>query len=141
MRASHCSGFSCCISFSNSRSGSVVVERGLWDLPRLGIEPMSPALAGRFFTTEPPGTPQKERLKFKNIKRKQIYINKQKYTSKLNVWGEKYLGAPSDSCVRDLVHTTYFKQIPIFPEASSNAQGRATERRPLIPEAPPGVGN
>ena len=25
------------------------------DLPDSGIEPMSPALAGRFFTTEPPG--------------------------------------------------------------------------------------
>ena len=25
------------------------------DLPNLGIEPRSPALAGRFFTTEPPG--------------------------------------------------------------------------------------
>jgi len=25
------------------------------DLPDLGIEPVSPALAGRFFTTEPPG--------------------------------------------------------------------------------------
>ena len=29
----------------------------MWDLPRLGLEPMSPALAGGFFTTEPPGTP------------------------------------------------------------------------------------
>ena len=27
------------------------------DLPRPGIEPMSPALAGRFFTTDPPGKP------------------------------------------------------------------------------------
>ena len=27
------------------------------DLPDPGIEPMSPALAGRFFTTEPPGNP------------------------------------------------------------------------------------
>ena len=27
------------------------------DLPDPGIEPASPALAGRFFTTEPPGTP------------------------------------------------------------------------------------
>ena len=27
------------------------------DLPHTGIEPMSPALAGRFFTTEPPGKP------------------------------------------------------------------------------------
>ena len=29
----------------------------LGDLPRLGIEPMFPALAGRFFTTEPPEKP------------------------------------------------------------------------------------
>ena len=27
------------------------------DLPNLGIEPMSPALAGRFFTAEPQGWP------------------------------------------------------------------------------------
>ena len=27
------------------------------DCPTLGIEPMSPALAGRVFTTEPPGKP------------------------------------------------------------------------------------
>ena len=27
------------------------------DLPDPGIEPMSPALAGRFFTAEPPGKP------------------------------------------------------------------------------------
>ena len=27
------------------------------DHPDTGIEPMSPALAGRFFTTEPPGKP------------------------------------------------------------------------------------
>ena len=31
--------------------------RGLWDLPRPGLEPMSPALAGRFSTTAPPGKP------------------------------------------------------------------------------------
>ena len=29
-----------------------------WDLPAPGIEPMSPALAGGFFTTEPPGKPR-----------------------------------------------------------------------------------
>ena len=29
----------------------------MWDLPRSGLEPMSPALAGRFFTIEPPGKP------------------------------------------------------------------------------------
>ena len=29
--------------------------RSVWDLPGAGIEPVSPALAGKFFTTEPPG--------------------------------------------------------------------------------------
>ena len=28
--------------------------RGMWDLPRPGLEPVSPALAGRFSTTAPP---------------------------------------------------------------------------------------
>ena len=32
--------------------------RGMWDLPRSRTEPVSPALAGRFFTTEPPEKPQ-----------------------------------------------------------------------------------
>ena len=27
----------------------------MWDLPGLGLKPMSPALAGGFLTTEPPG--------------------------------------------------------------------------------------
>ena len=31
--------------------------RGMWDLPRPGLEPMSPALAGKFLTTAPPGKP------------------------------------------------------------------------------------
>ena len=29
----------------------------MWALPGPGIQPVSPALAGRFFTTEPPGKP------------------------------------------------------------------------------------
>ena len=29
----------------------------MWDLPGPGIEPVSPALAGGFFTNEPPGKP------------------------------------------------------------------------------------
>ena len=28
---------------------------GMWDLPRPGLEPVSPALAGKFSTTAPPG--------------------------------------------------------------------------------------
>ena len=31
----------------------------MWDLPGSGLEPVSPALAGGFFTTEPPGKPLK----------------------------------------------------------------------------------
>ena len=31
---------------------------GMWDLPRPGMEPTCPALAGGFFTTEPPGKPR-----------------------------------------------------------------------------------
>ena len=34
--------------------------RGMWDLPIPGLEPVSPALAGRFSTTAPPGKPKKE---------------------------------------------------------------------------------
>ena len=44
--------------------------RGMWDLPRPGLEPASPALTGRLSTTAPPGKPEtgfflKEFLKFK----------------------------------------------------------------------------
>ena len=31
--------------------------RGIWDLPRPGLEPVSPALAGGLSTTVPPGKP------------------------------------------------------------------------------------
>ena len=31
--------------------------RGMWDLPGPGLEPVCPALAGRFSTTAPPGKP------------------------------------------------------------------------------------
>ena len=57
-------------STGSRRAGSVVVAhgpsscgsraqllRGMWDLPRPGLEPVSPALAGRFSTTAPPGKP------------------------------------------------------------------------------------
>ena len=33
--------------------------RGMWDPPRPGLEPVSPASAGRFSTTAPPGKPPK----------------------------------------------------------------------------------
>ena len=33
------------------------LPRGMWDLPGPGLEPVSPALAGRLLTTAPPGKP------------------------------------------------------------------------------------
>ena len=38
---------------------SMVVAYGMWDLPGPGIEPVSPALAGGFLSTVPPGKPPK----------------------------------------------------------------------------------
>ena len=40
----------------------------MWDLPRPGIEPTSPALAGRFLTTVPPGKPHYPILQIRKLK-------------------------------------------------------------------------
>ena len=79
--ASHCGGFSCSGARALGTQASVAAAHGLscgswaleyrlnscgtqaellscmWDLPGWGTESVSPALAGRFFTTEPPGKP------------------------------------------------------------------------------------
>ena len=66
VRGLHCTGFSCCraraLGVGFSSCGSWALERrlsscgaraqllhGMWDLPGPGIEPVSPAFAGRFF--------------------------------------------------------------------------------------------
>ena len=71
-RASYCSGFSCCGARARGTraqqlwlAGSRVqaqqlwrmglVALRMWDLPGPGLEPVSPALAGGFLTTVPPG--------------------------------------------------------------------------------------
>ena len=42
-----------------SSSGSQAqLLHSMWDLPRPGLEPVSPALAGRLSTTAPPGKPK-----------------------------------------------------------------------------------
>ena len=41
----------------SSCSSRAQLLRGMWDLPRPGLEPVPPALAGRFSTTAPPGKP------------------------------------------------------------------------------------
>ena len=87
VQASHCGGFSCCGARALGTWASVVVAHGLsscglwalerrlsscgaqdqllhgmWDLPGPGLEPASPALAGGFLTTAPPGKPPREFL-------------------------------------------------------------------------------
>ena len=57
-----CPGFSSCSSQApGHRLGSCCTWgqwlHGMWDLPGSGIKPMSAALAGGFFATEPPGKP------------------------------------------------------------------------------------
>ena len=91
-QASHCGGFSCCearalgarasvfVAHRLSSCGSRSLEfrlsscgarayflRGMWDLPGPGIQPVSPALAGGFATTAPPGKPQEYSLKWPKL--------------------------------------------------------------------------
>ena len=42
----------------SSCSAQAQLLRGMWDLPGPGLKPVSPALAGRFLTTESPGKPE-----------------------------------------------------------------------------------
>ena len=74
--ASHCSGFSHCaaqvlgrMDFSGCSFRAVEHRLSSWYMGlvapwhlRSGIEPVSPALAGRFSTPEPPGKPSDEFL-------------------------------------------------------------------------------
>ena len=55
-------GFSDCVSQAlehrlNSCGSRAELPHGMWDLPGSGTESISPALAGGFFTNEPPGKP------------------------------------------------------------------------------------
>ena len=56
-------GLSSCGSWALERRLSIcgtcaLLLHGMWDLPGPGLEPVSPALAGGFLTTVPPGKPQ-----------------------------------------------------------------------------------
>ena len=48
--------------------------RGMWDLPRPGLQPVSPALAGRLSTTAPPGKPRV------------AVLNREGFVKKMNNW-------------------------------------------------------
>ena len=58
LQVSHCGGLShvaWAVEGGLSSSTRVWLPRGMWDLPGLGIKPMSPAWAGGFLTTGQPG--------------------------------------------------------------------------------------
>ena len=65
--------------------------RGMWDLPRPGLEPVFPALAGRFSTTAPPGKPSF-----------QFFIHKSTYTHNLT-------SCPTFEWLVNFVNSIYFK--------------------------------
>ena len=55
---SPCDGFSCCGAWAQYCGARAQLLLGMWNLLRPGIEPVSPALAGGFLTTGPPGKSQ-----------------------------------------------------------------------------------
>ena len=64
----------------------------MWDLPRPRLEPVSPALAGRFSTTVPPGKPQLTLNKDGKIKTRQNKKRKKKKKPEIMImliFGEK----------------------------------------------------
>ena len=83
--ASRCGGFSCCTArplgyMDFSSCGFQALEHrlnncgtpcqlfhGMWDLLGSGIEPVSPALAVGFFTTESPGKPKELAFSFTDL--------------------------------------------------------------------------
>ena len=58
VQASPCSGFSCCRAQAlecrlSSYGAGASLPHSMWNLPRAGIKPVSPVLAGEFLTTGP----------------------------------------------------------------------------------------
>ena len=51
-------GFTSCGSRVLERRLSSCGRGSMWDLPRSGLEPVYPALAGEFLNTAPPGKPE-----------------------------------------------------------------------------------
>ena len=98
-------------STGSRRAGSAIVAHGpsllcgMWDLPRPGLEPVSPALAGRFSTAAPPGKPRESqffKIIFINISI--VFFNKFIYLLFLAALGlHCYLQAFSSCCEQGLL--------------------------------------
>ena len=109
--ASHCGGFSCCEAWALGMQASVVVACelsscgswalehrlsscgawaqllcGIWDLPRPGLKPVSPALAGGFLTTAPSWKPHMAILDPITVARLDLYAHAQSYQDQGQQW-------------------------------------------------------
>ena len=94
----------------SNRGSRAQLLRGMWDLPRPGLEPVFPALAGRFSTTAPPGKPSIFRFWIQTFSKLWIHISNYNHTtssssrSKLNnllpqeAWSPPSLHTHSVSC-------------------------------------------
>ena len=71
----------------------------MWDLPRPGLEPVSPALAGGFLTTVPPG---------KSLKRFLMYLQSYTYNHQHNQITEHFI-TPK----RNPIHTRRHSPFPL----------------------------
>ena len=84
--ASHHRSLSCCGAQAPDAQAQQLwltgpLLRGMWDLPRPGLEPVSPALAGRLSTTAPPGKPRR-----KFFSNKKTGERSQKWQLKFCLW-------------------------------------------------------
>ena len=68
--------------------------RSMWDLPRPGLEPVSPALAGRLSTTAPPGKPRNTLLRCCFSKHSKGKLKTRLAISRDNRWLFPGLGPP-----------------------------------------------
>ena len=81
--------------------------RGMWDLPRPGLEPVSSALAGRFSTTAPPGKPCS--VPFKDISLRNCILSLITFMPSLDSLCSFWAAAPTnwirfeDDFIQDLV--------------------------------------
>ena len=67
--------------------------RGMWDPPRPGLEPVSPALAGRLSTTAPPGKPLDFLTDINRAKKRNYHcsvgLKVDNYSSNVSIGGER----------------------------------------------------
>ena len=92
----------------------------MWDLPAPGIEPLSPALAGGFFTTGPPGKPQASGLSYNCCHTLNSVVNRAAFTSKPEQQSNPCPGScpleGSTSSPRPQTTHTHVKECPGIPD-------------------------